>query len=581
MASLPYRSSTTSRVPAVCLPARNRRRRRMATMESTRGIFAAITLALLWGGASAGAQSRTAPGAPNPTGSAQAESVSTGPYVLRSVDFHIVGRTKDFVLMNLIDPYQKLVGSSFPDRASLDAYVADKVRILTSQRVLASVTPSYEVKPASGGGFDVALRFDVVDSWNIIALPYGKYDSNNGLLLSLRGRDYDFLGSAQPLELNLNYQRSPGGVSSYGTQFNFTAPFQAAGAVLDLGFAESGQFWTDGTASSITSTSITYNLPGLGLPASITAAQGFSYDAMAPDPDPDPWYLDESLAATATVPITGSLGTWRGVDLGPLTYIPAVEQDYAWRPGSTITYYGDGTPPGAFDPTMAQALQNSPQYYGRGGALTIVSNALAFGRVDWVGNLREGLSLSIAGRAAYNAQWNDLIGDLTLQGELFAQWERRLGLGVRLLGMDRFSGHFSGTQNDSMTMLGQYLRGIIDKRISGVQAAILNLDLPIKLFDFPSHAFIQTRALDFEMQAQPFLDLALARPDYSSSFSNAWLWYSGGLELLFYPQGLRSFIVRLSAGWDLKNVFATRSLTAQTPDGSSPYELFIGLDLFF
>jgi hypothetical protein len=565
--------------------------------KSTRRTFVGLSIMLFWAGlaGAAMAQSQAAQGAPAPAGSARrgnvqagapqaptpAQSLPSGPYVIRSVDFDIQGRTKDFVLMNLIDPYQRLVGSSFPDKASLDAFVADKVRILSSQRVLALVTPRYEILPAPGGGYDVALHFEVVDSWNIIALPYGKYDSNSGLLLSLRGRDYDFLGSAQPLELNLNYQRSPAGVDSYGTQLDFTAPFQAAGAVWDLGFAENGQFWTDGTASTITAASITYNIPHLGLPALITAGQSFSYDAMAPAADPDLWYLGESLAATATIPLTESLGSWRGVDLGPLTYIPSLEVDYTWRPGASLQYYGNGTPSSAYDSTIAQSMQNSPQFYGRGGALSIASSGLALGRVDWVGNMREGLSLTLTGRAAYNAQWNDLIGDADLTGYAFAQWKGRVGVGARLLGMDRFSGQFAGAQNDSMTMLGQYMRGIIDARISGVQAAILNLNLPVKLFDFPSHVVLRTHALDFEMQAQPFLDLALVRPDYSAASSNDWLWYSGGLELLFFPQGLRSFIVRLSAGWDLKNVFATHSLSAATPDGYSPYEIFLGLSLLF
>ncbi|HUW42485.1 MAG TPA: hypothetical protein VMV90_15875 [Rectinemataceae bacterium] len=542
---------------------------------------AAAQSATAQGASSAAAPGAAAAGPETGAANSAADAKKAGPFVIRSVDFHIEGRTKDFVLMALIDPYQRMLGSSFPDRASLDAFVADKVRILSSQRVLASVKPRYETVPASGGGYDVALRFDVVDSWNVIALPYGKYDSNSGLLLSLRGRDYDFLGSAQPLELNLNYQRSPAGVDSYGTQLSLIAPFQAFGAIWDLGFAESGQFWTDGSASSITSASLAYNVPRLGFPLSVTAGQSFAYDAMAPAADPDLWYLGESLAATAAIPLTESLGSWRGVDLGPLTYIPSLELDYAWRPGSSLRYYGDGTAPSSYDSTIAQSLQNSPQFYGRGGTLTIASSALALGRIDWVGNMREGLSLNLSGRAAYNAQWDDLIGDLSFTGYAFAQWNGRAGIAARVLGMDRFSGRFSGTQNDSMTMLGQYLRGIIDARISGVQAAILNLELPVKLFDFPSHLVLRTHALDFEMQAQPFLDLALVRPDYSANPSKDWLWYSGGLELLFFPQGLRSFIVRVSAGWDLKNVAATRSLSAETPDGYSPYEIFLGLSLLF
>lgn len=502
----------------------------------------------------------------------------SGPYVVRSVDFKIQGRTKDFVLMAIIDPYGKMIGSSFPDRASLDAFVADKTQFLLSQRVLASATASYELKDAPGGGYDVALSFATTDSYNVIGLPYGTYSSSEGLLLSLRGRDYDFLGSALPLELNLNYQKSPGGVSSYGGQFDFTAPFQALGAVWDLAFAEEGQFWTDGTASSITSATITYNLPGLGFPASVTAGQSFSYDAAAPAADPDAWYLGETASATAQIPISGSLGTWLGVDLGPIAYEPALELDYAWKPGSTLQYYGNGTAPSDYDPTIAQDVQNSPQFYGRGGALSTVANSLGFGRIDWAGNMREGLSVALTSREAFNAQYEDLMSDLELNAELFAQWNGKVGVGARLLGIGRFSGHFPA---DDLTMLGQYMRGIIDARMTGVQALILNGNLPVKLFDFPTHVIIGTHALDFEAQAQPFLDMALARPDYSSGFSSDWLWYSGGLEFLFFPQGFRSFTVRASVGWDLKNVLATRSLTATTPDGYSPYEIYLGLTLLF
>ena len=499
-------------------------------------------------------------------------------YVIRSVDFQTTGRTRDFVLMALVDPYQRMIGSSFADKAGLDAFVADRTRLLSSQRVLASVTPSYEATPAADGGWDVALHFATVDSWNIIALPYAKYDSNSGLLLSLRGRDYDFLGSAQPLELNLNYQNSPSGVGSYGLQFDFTAPFQALGAIWDLGFVEDGQLLTDGTMSSISAASLTLIVPGLSFPLSVTAIHSFSYEAMAPNVDPDSWYLGESGNATATIPITGSLGTWSGVELGPVSYIPSVGLNYTWKPGRTLGYYGNGTAPSALDTTAAQALQNSPMYYGRGGILATVSNGFSFGRIDWAGNMREGVKLSISGREAYNAQWNDLISDIIIESELFAQWNGKLGIGARLYGIGRLGGNFPA---DKLTMLGQYMRGILDSRISGVQAVVLNSNLDVKLFDFPTHAFIKTRALDFELQAQPFVDLGMVRPDTAWGLSSDWLWYAGGLELLFYPQALRSFTVRLSAGWDLKNVIATRSLTAKTPDGFSPYEIYLGLNLLF
>ena len=252
--------------------------------------------------------------------------------------------------------------------------------------------------------------------------------------------------------------------------------------------------------------------------------------------------------------------------------------DFSWKPGATLKYYGDGSAPSAFDTTVAQSVQNSPIYYGRGGVLTTLSNELALGRIDWVGNMRQGLGASLSVDESYNFQYDDLMSDLDLTAELFAQRDGKIGIGARLLGLARLSGNFPA---DDLAMLGQYMRGIYDSRMKGVQALILNGNLPVKLFDFPTHVFIKTHFLDFELQAQPFLDLGLARPDYSSAFSSDWLWYSGGLELLFFPEGLRSFTVRASAGWDLKNVVETGSLTALTPDGYKPYEIYLGLTLLF
>jgi hypothetical protein len=210
--------------------------------------------------------------------------------------------------------------------------------------------------------------------------------------------------------------------------------------------------------------------------------------------------------------------------------------------------------------------------------LTTVSNGLALGRVDWAGNFREGLKVSFMNSEAYNAQWHDLMSDLEVEVQLFSQRDQSVGVTARLLGLGRLSGDFP---HDRLTMLGQHLRGIIDSRASGVQAAFLNLGLGTKLFDFPTHAIIKTRALDFELQAQPFLDLAIVRPDYSSSFSQNWFWCSGGLELLVFPAHLRSFTLRASAGWDLKNALETRSLTAKAAGNFSPYELFLGSSLLF
>ena len=39
-------------------------------------------------------------------------------------------------------------------------------------------------------------------------------------------------------------------------------------------------------------------------------------------------------------------------------------------------------------------------------------------------------------------------------------------------------------------------------------------------------------------------------------------WYSAGMELIFYPVNIRTFFVRVSAGFDIHNLVKTGSLFA-------------------
>ena len=139
--------------------------------------------------------------------------------------------------------------------------------------------------------------------------------------------------------------------------------------------------------------------------------------------------------------------------------------------------------------------------------------------------------------------------------------------------------------NDTPTGLGSYLRGIVDDRIYGDAGVFADFSVPIKLFDFPTHLIIKKDWLDFELQAQPFVDVAAVLPWWGANFTTEdwrhWFWASGGLELLFFPSFMKNFIIRASLGWDLVSVLENRSLIGQTWDGSSPYEYYFGTGLAY
>jgi hypothetical protein len=466
------------------------------------------------------------------------------PYVIQSVDFEVQGITLPFVLRQKLD--LTFVGSHFPDINALEKYIDSQKQLLLNQRVLASVASRYVSTEAQGGGYDVRVTFSITDTWNIVGLPYFKYDSNTGLTLSMRGRDYNFLGSMQPLVLNLDYRRDTGSLNSFGNSTNFTFPFQALGLDWSLGVSEDLQVWFGGsTPRSITSASLGIRVPAGGASTmSIAFAQGLSINANAPEPESDPWYLSTSLSFSASIPTGIDLGF-----LGPIAYTPGISISENWIPGQTI------------------------QYPDRGGTTITITHGISFGRVDWLGNFRHGMSVSVASSNSNTLQNTSAGGDLNLKIAWYGTWQDFFGIAIQLQTINRYLGN-------ALTNLGSNLRGILDARVSGTRGDFLNLSLPVKLFNFPTHMLIGTDWLDFELQAQPFFDAADVEmgPGFPRIDD---LWFSGGFELLFFPKRLRSFIVRASLGFDLKAVIANRSFTARTADGHNPYEIYFGTGLMY
>ncbi len=476
-----------------------------------------------------------------------------GPYVIRGVDFQVQGRTLAFVLKQKIEANGPVVGKTFKEKAALEAYIEDRRQLLSNNRLLASVAATYDVLPRFPEGSFVDLQFAVVDTWNIVVLPEPKYDSNKGLTLYLKGRDYNFMGSMQTLNLDLSFVSDTVENKSFELATSFTLPFQSMGAVWSLGISEDFQTWTDGTLRSGSTASLTYNVPSIPFPASVASTQGFYYN-----PDvfqtqvvgSDILYLGESLAFAASIPLGFSLGA-----LGPVYYGPSLSLTQNWWPGVQL------------------------QVYGRPGLGLGFTNSLSSGRVDWIGNMRDGVSTQVSSSNGYTFLYQDFVWDLSGSLSAYANWRQLIGVSARLSAQARVAGHFPA---DDLINLGANLRGILDYRITGVGGVSANLSIPMKLFDFPMHSLIKKNWLDFEVQAQPFVDAAIMLPSWQEQPSQDWFWNSAGLEVLVFPVVMRSFIVRASIGWDLVSVVETLNLKTKAPrDGAYPYEIYFGTGLAY
>ncbi len=99
-----------------------------------------------------------------------------------------------------------------------------------------------------------------------------------------------------------------------------------------------------------------------------------------------------------------------------------------------------------------------------------------------------------------------------------------------------------------------------------------------KIFKVPHKLF---SVLNFELQASPFIDIALTRNRVANTiFKLQDGFYSGGIEVLIYPLKWKSFVVRTSLGFDLGKFFFEDKLNISWRDVSvSPYEIYFGLGL--
>jgi len=474
-------------------------------------------------------------------------------YIIRSVDFDVKGQTIPFVLRQKIEQDGVFVGREFPTKESLEAFIEEKRIVLANNRVLESVESSYTTTEEAEGIVGVSVVYTVVDTWNIMAFPIPEYSSDDGFELYIKAKDYNFLGSMESLTLNVSYVYDERGDQSFALYTAFDYPFKALGLEWSLGVTEDFEVWfAEGMAASTTSASLTLNIPDLGFPASVSLSQGFHYneDELTTG-ESDPLFLSNNLSFNASIPTDLTLGA-----LGPISYGFSAALEGNWWPGGTL------------------------EVDGRQGLSLTHSDSLSSGRIDWVGNTRTGQSVAVSSTQRIHMDSSSLTWDVSLTYQLFLPfWEGRAGLASRAVALLRPDTR-AGNPIDSVD---DYLRGVRDGRVNCEAALIANIAAPVKLFDFPTHVFIKKDWLDFELQAQPFVDLALAVPDWSSLRpTEDWIWAAGGLELLVFPKRFRSIIVRTGAGWDLLSVLSTKSLTEPSPrDGSSPYEIYFTTGLHY
>jgi hypothetical protein len=463
-------------------------------------------------------------------------------YIIESVDYIIEGQTRMYPLSVRADIQP---GAVLVDRQALETYLSNRRQVLMNERVLESVTIETEAGPERADGLiPLSVTVRVVDTWNLIALPYFRFDSNTGLLLSVRARDYNFLGSMNALRVNFNLDRDLDGDVSWGSDADFSLPFTVLG--LDWSWTFGAAFSVPaygGLVSGSASTTLDAAVPlGAGqLELGLSQSAWLNRTNSDGQPYADTFYLRGTFSAAWRVQqVFGDLSQ-------ALVLRPRLEVSSNWLPG------------GLGDPDLDD------------GPLLNLGTGLSFGRVDWYENFRRGISISMDGNWGYFLLDHGLSRSFRFEVMAFSAFSWA-GPSARLMAL----WHLDGTSRAA----GIALRGILNTRASTDAAVVLNLDLPVRVLRFmPYEWFNQPwmRFFQFEQHWGPFLDLSLGH------YGDAWFdpdkgWYGAGLEVLTYPLAMRSFYVRISLGFSIPDILALGSFQGISPrDNRGISEVFIGI----
>ena len=456
-------------------------------------------------------------------------------YVINSFIFIVDGITKPFALNQITEFY---TGEEITGYLNLLGFLQRKTQLLNNQRLFESIEIDYSiVQKQDDGNYPVDLIIYIKDSWNFIILPYPKYDSNSGLELVLKLRDFNFLGTMQPLKLDLGYKYTIDKQSIFSLNQNINYPFEAFALKWDFVFNNDLEyhFGIEKPFYFKNITGLYTEFPVLHSALTVGISKNFIYN----DDNYDGFYISSIPQVSWSLPTGILIGNY-----------------------NEIIYNAELS--AVFNLFLPSEFNQSP--------LLIFFHNLEFEYINWKGNFRQGFFASFENSYSYN--FYNLINDLNpwifnfnLNSTIhYLIIDDILGISAKFL--------YNHWINSSDDKAGMQLRGVYNNQVVSQVLLLLNFDLHIRaLRVLPSHWFpniLFMRVFDFDLHLNPVFDFAWYKhPDKELSFLKENFLIGAGFEIIVFPHRFRNMFLRFSAAWNLYNV------------NNSPVELFLGMDLHY
>lgn len=529
-------------------------------------------------------------------------------FQITSVKYELEGQTRVSALKEMLKIDQETV---FKNQKEFDDYLAWLRAEFDGFRVFSytEVQVFYGVRNAQTGITPVELLMKAKDGHgNKIVVPFPKYTSANGLKITFKARNYNFMGTMQMFDLNFGYNyytaEKPVIKHIISADTGFTVPIKAFGHDINwnnnievskvfvdkdkeaskafkpaVSYSTSLGIWSqiDKKSSIYVSPSASINYTAEGnLYYNIGQSTSYSrrltdiaslnlnfseYFYRNPGYIDDIYYLNNSIGAS--LPIT--LG--RIPNFNSVTWTPSVSFGWNWD---------------------ADALKQNPAAANKSdmidhsdlkGPVITFSHSIGSGKLERVGNYRKGFLFSLGQSWGYNLYTKTIpMPTFTLNTQMYLPSER-----IALYNRTYWYYNMGG----GTSVFGGRMRGIRDNdAFASDNAIVFNFDVPMRLIqtDWAGWGFpAWMRKIDFEVLVSPFVDVALGHNIYTNTnFLIADGYYSGGIEILGYPTHMRSVIGRISVGLDLaRTVLPGRVVNKSWRPDVSKYEMFFGLGVFY
>jgi hypothetical protein len=474
-------------------------------------------------------------------------------FIINSFEFNIDGFTRPYALINKGD---LIKGEIITGLSNLEKYIQEKTQALYNERVLESVEINYTVAQVQEDGmYPVDLVINIKDTWNIVAIPRPRYSSNTGFDITLKARDYNFLGTMSPLRLDLGYIYDEKGRNSLILELDSNIPFRAFGLNWNIKFFNAFNYRPD------TGQPFYYrNITGLSveLPVKFTAITiGFDESILINDENADIYkplygnfqdglYMSSNPYIAWKIPTGIEAGEW-----GELVYTPGISA------------------------TLNHEFPAWPLDDIRKGPFLTFSHTLGFRHIDWIGNFQRGLDVFIYN--SFNSDFfnydrgaNPLKADLKLSGTGHFIVNNFFAISSRVM----YRQWFYMEQASMQTGSGDALRGILDKDINADYMLSLNLDFPARVLKFSPSVWFNNpilRIFNFDLHLSPIIDTALYHdPVKNIDFNFKNILVTGGMEAVIFPEFFRSLYLRISFGWNLTDF-----------SGGRNSEIYIGTDFHY